>query len=201
MIKAVVFDIGNVLIEWQPEKFYDAHFGIDRRRAFFDQVPMHAIHEKIDAGGNYVDILGQAKQDYPNWVTEITCWHEDWNGLASKAIDGTVQILKALDSRGIQLITLTNFGSDFFKLSHEHHTFLQLFHTHYVSGDLGLIKPDPAIYKVVEDQTGFKPAHLLFTDDREENIDAARLRGWQTHLFKSPEGWENCLIQQGLLDR
>ncbi|MEP5169949.1 MAG: HAD family phosphatase [Shimia thalassica] len=198
-IDAVIFDIGNVLIEWQPENFYDRVIGQERRKMFFDAVPLHEEHQKVDEGVALRDVVFPLADRYPEWATEIRMWHDNWNDLAAPSIPHSVRLLEALRTNGVTVFTLTNFGWDNFPLSQEAFPFLKGFDREYVSGRLKLIKPDPAIYAHVEQDCGLAPQTLLFADDRLENIEAAAARGWQTHHFTSPEGWATRLVDEGLL--
>ena len=77
-IDAVVFDIGNVLIEWNPERFYDATIGEDRRRALFDAVDLHQINDRVDRGEHFRTVIYEAAETYPDWTAEIRMWHDNW---------------------------------------------------------------------------------------------------------------------------
>lgn len=198
-VKAVVFDIGNVLIEWQPERYYDARIGAARRRALFAAVDLHGMNERIDAGGLFRDTVYDTAAQYPDWATEIRWWYDHWIGLASPRIEHSITLLRRLRAKGVPVFALTNFGDDAFTYAQTQYDFLAEFDRAYVSGRMQVTKPDPAIYAVVEGDCGIAPQALLFTDDRAENIHAATARGWQTHLFTGPDGWANRLIAAGLL--
>lgn len=198
-IDAVIFDIGNVLIEWQPENFYDRTIGPDRRRAFFAEVPLHEEHLKVDEGAALKDVIYPLADRFPQWGDEIRMWHDNWNDLAKPAIPHSVRLLEALTAKDVPVFTLTNFGHDNFPISQEAFPFLTLFDREYVSGRLKMVKPDAEIYAHVEADCGIAPERLLFTDDRAENIAAAAARGWQTHLFEDPQGWADRLVAEGLL--
>lgn len=198
-IQAVVFDIGNVLIEWQPERFFDREIGPERRRAFFAAVDMHAMNDRVDSGENFHEVLAQTAAAHPAWQTEINTWHDRWIELASPAIDHSVRLMAALQARGVPVFSLTNFGKETYEIAAEKYGFLRQFDRDFISGHMGVIKPDPAIYQGLEDASDVAPGDLLFADDRADNIDAAAARGWQTHLFKHPEGWAARLVAEGLL--
>jgi len=200
-IEAVIFDIGNVLIEWQPEKFYDRVIGKARRKALFAEVPLHEEHQRVDEGVALADVVFPLAERFPYWGDEIRMWHDNWAELAAPDIPHSVRLLRALKRNGIPVFTLTNFGHDNFPMSQEQFPFLKEFDREYVSGRLQVIKPDPAIYAVVEADCGIAPDRLLFTDDRQDNINTARARGWRTHHFTDPEGWATRLIAEGLLSR
>ncbi|CUH52492.1 HAD-IA family hydrolase [Shimia marina] len=198
-IDVVIFDIGNVLIKWQPEDFYDRTVGEERRRNFFTDTNIHAHHEKIDAGASLPEMIDSLVPQYPEYAAELRMWNDNWNDLAAPAIPHSVHLLNALADKGVPLFTLTNFGHDNFPLSQAVYPFLTRFDREYVSGRLKLIKPDPAIYAHVEADSGIAPERLLFADDRADNIAAAAARGWQTHHFTTPRGWADRLVAEGLL--
>ncbi len=199
-IEAVIFDIGNVLIEWQPERFYDAEIGVVRRREMFTDVDLHDMNNNIDLGGNFRNTIYGTADKYPKWRDEIRMWHDRWFELATPAIDHSVVLLRALRAKNIPVFALTNFGDEIFARAQKQYEFLQEFDQFYVSGEMKLVKPDPAIYAAVEAACRLAPETLLFADDRQENIDAASARGWHTHLFTSPQGWADRLTAEGLLD-
>lgn len=198
--KAVVFDIGNVLIEWQPERFYDATIGIDRRRAMFDAIDLHDMNDKIDRGAAFRDTIYDCAEQYPEWRDEIRMWHDNWIEMASPVIPHSVRLLRALRANGVPVLALSNFGiQNFAYAAAEHYPFLDEFDTRYISGHMGMAKPDHEIYEAVEEDCGFAPQTLLFADDRADNIATASTRGWQTHLFDGPQGWADRLVAEGLL--
>jgi len=196
---AVVFDIGNVLIEWRPENFYDRAIGEDRRRALFAAVDLHAMNERSDRGENFRDVVHETAAAHPEYADAIRMWHDNWLQLAAPVIPHSVALLRALCAKGVPVFALTNFGRESFAATRAHHDFLNEFDQLYVSGELRVVKPDPRIYRIVEDRSGLAPETLLFTDDRADNIAAAKARGWATHLFETPRGWADCLVAHGLL--
>ncbi len=199
MIEAVVWDIGNVLIEWQPERYYDRVYGAERRARLFAEVDLHAINDQVDRGEVFRDTVYAAAAANPAWATEIRDWHDKWTLLATPAIGPSVAILRALRADRVPCFALSNFGVESFALAETHYPFLAEFDRRFISGQLRIAKPDPRIYEVLERETGFAPGALLFTDDREENIAAAVARGWQTHLFAGAEGFAGRLAAEGLL--
>lgn len=196
---AVIFDIGNVLIEWQPEARYDRLVGEARRRAMFDAVDLHGMNERIDRGGDFRTVVYETAARYPAFEAEIRMWHDRWSDLASPAIDHSVRLLRALRRAGVPVFALSNFGVGSFAVSEADYDFLTEFDRRYISGHLGVTKPGARIYEMVEDDCGIAPGRLLFADDRAENVAAAEARGWQGHLFDGPQGWAARLVAAGLL--
>ncbi len=196
---AVVFDVGNVLIEWQPERFYDAVIGEDRRRAMFEVVDLHWMNERVDRGEHFTETIYGTAEEYPEWRDEIRMWHDRWIELASPAIDHSVRLMKALQKKDIPVFSLTNFGIQSYAHAATYYPFLNEFDRDFISGHLGVTKPDPRIFETVEKTSGVRGGGILFADDREDNIKAAQSFGWQTHLFKGPQGWADRLVAAGLL--
>ena len=126
-------------------------------------------------------------------------WSDRWIELATPAIDHSVRLLRALRRNDVPVFALTNFGVQTLEIADKEYPFLEEFDKRYVSGAMKVIKPDPEIYRMVEEDCGVPAAGLLFADDRADNIEAASARGWQTHLFEHPEGWAERLVAEGLL--
>lgn len=198
-INAVIFDIGNVLIEWQPERFFDSVIGAERRRAMFAAIDLHGINDRVDRGDNFYDTIVAAAKANPDWHDEVMLWHDRWIEMAAPAIDRSVRLLRALKAADVPVFALSNFGIQTFDVAKPVYPFLTEFDRSYISGHMGVIKPDADIYQMLEDDCGLDPTTLLFTDDRIDNIAAARARGWQTHVFTGPDGWADCLVAAGLL--
>lgn len=198
-IQAVIWDIGNVLIEWQPERLYDRVIGEDRRRAFFDAIDLHGMNERVDLGETFADVIAQTRADNPDWADEIQMWQDRWLEMAAPAIDGSVRLLRALRRAGVPCFALSNFGIQTFEVAQREYPFLEEFDRRFISGHMGVIKPDPRIYEMVEEETGLSGGAFLFADDRKDNIAEAERRGWRGHLFDGPEGWGARLVAEGLL--
>ncbi len=197
--EAVIFDIGNVLLEWQPERYYDAVIGEERRKEMFATVDLHGMNDRVDLGENFTDVIYETAEIYPNFREEIRMWHDKWIHLASPAIDHSVRLLRALRTKGVPVFALSNFGIESFDYAETQYPFLGEFDKRYISGHMKVIKPDPMIYEMLEQDCGVDPKALLFADDRDDNIAMAQSRGWQTHLFETAQGWADDLVTYGLL--
>ena len=198
-IDAVVFDIGNVLIEWQPEVWYDRHYGKKRREKLFAEVDLHQMNERVDRGENYYTVLAETEAAYPAFAEEIRAWRDNWLQLAAPVLPHSVKLMRALQAKGVPVFSLTNFGVETYEMAASIYSFLNEFDRDYVSGRMQVTKPDPKIYEMLEDDCGVARDRLLFTDDRIDNISTARARGWQTHHFKGSQGWADALVRHGLL--
>ncbi|ANB33100.1 2-haloacid dehalogenase [Rhodovulum sulfidophilum] len=199
-IDAVVFDIGRVLIDWQPEAFYDRRIGPDRRRALFAEVDLYGMNEGVDRGDDFGAAVAALAARHPGWEAEIRMWQDDWLEMASPALPESVAVLKAVKAAGLPVFALSNFGNGPFEIARRAYPFFELFDRLYVSARLRVLKPDPRIYEILETDSGIAPERLIFTDDKAENIAAAAARGWKTHLFEGGRGWAARLVAEGVLD-
>ncbi len=197
-VQAVVFDIGNVLIRWEPETYYDALMGPERRRAMFEAVDLHAMNDRIDAGEDFRGTVEACAAANPDFAAEIRHWHDRWLDFIMGEIDGSVAILRALRASGMPVHALSNFGLAPCVLAEPRHPVLGEFDVRLLSGAVGVTKPAPEIYAALERETGLAGPALFFTDDKPENIDAAAARGWQTHLFVEPQGLAEALRAAGV---
>lgn len=198
-IKAVVFDIGNVLLEWDPVRFYDSVHGPERSAALFAAVDLHGMNADVDLGAPFRDTVYALAEKHPDWAPEIRDWHDRWIDMASPDIPRSVRLLRALRAKGVPTVALSNFGVDSLALAETHYPWLVEFDHRFISGHLRLAKPDAAIYAAVEETLDLPGTALLFADDREENIRAAEARGWHGHLFTTPDRWAARLVAEGLL--
>ena len=145
------------------------------------------------------DVIYAVAEANPEWRAEIRDWYDNWIELAAPPIDHSVRLLRALKAVGVPVFSLTNFGVESYAYAQSHYDFLGEFDRDYVSGRMQVIKPDPKIYEMLEQDCGVAPGRLLFADDRVDNIAMAASRGWQTHLFETPQGWADLLVAAGLL--
>jgi 2-haloacid dehalogenase len=186
-VAAVVFDIGNVLIRWDPAVHYDRVIGAEARRALFAAVDLEGMNLSVDRGENLHEAVEALAARHPAHARDIRRWRDEWRDFVQGPIDGSVELLHRLRRAGVPVFALTNFGHAPLAMAEASYPFLRDFDRRFVSADLRLLKPDPAIYAVVERDTGVAPDALFFVDDRAENVAAAAARGWQTHLFRDAD--------------
>ncbi len=186
-IEVVVFDIGNVLVDWDPPRYYDRTIGAERRRRLFAEVDLAAMNRRIDLGHDIADAVAETAARHPGWAEEVRDWHRAWLELIGPELPEQVALLRALRSQGRPVWALTNFGDATFDLAQEHFPVMREFDGAIVSGKIGVTKPCPAIYAALEGATGHSGAQIFFIDDRAENAEAAAGRGWRTHHFRDFE--------------
>lgn len=200
-VEAVVFDIGNVLVEWNPERVFDAAVGKAERDHLFHGIGLAAMNEAVDAGAPFSASIAALAAAHPDHAAAILIWRDRWAEMFSPAIPHSIHLLRALRRAGVPVFALSNFGAETFVLAETLYPVLTEFDRRYISARMGVIKPDPAIYAMVEADCGVLPQALLFTDDRADNIAAAAARGWGTHHFDGPAGLARRLVGEGLLSK
>ena len=197
--RAVIFDIGNVLITWAPERLYDAVMGDAQARArLFAEVDLHGMNDRIDRGAPFRETIYAEADRHPGHRDLIRMWHDRWIEMASPAIEPSWTLLRRLRAAGVPVFALSNFGIDSFAYAETKYPELAEFDRRYISGHMGTIKPEARIYEMVEADSGLAGAALFFIDDRADNIAAAQARGWQTHHFVTPRALEEALRAAGL---
>lgn len=188
MVKAVIFDIGNVLLEWHPDKVYGGLIPDPvERAAIFEEVGLDEMNLDIDRGAPFKETIYAKAEDFPHYGDLIRAWHDRWIEMAQPLIPESWNILRSLRAQGVPVHALSNFGVESYAYAKTVYPELDLFDLEFISGHLKAIKPDPEIYAQLEAETGLSGTELVFFDDREDNIAAAQARGWHGFAFTSPE--------------
>lgn len=194
-IDSIIFDLGGVLIDWNPEYVFLEAFKGDREkmRWFLENICTSDWNENQDAGYP----LDQATEDlikkFPEHEQYIRLFYGDWEKMLGGAIDGTVKILEALiKSNNYKIIALTNWSNETFPVAQKRFEFLQWFDGIIVSGNEKTRKPFKAIYDIALNKFNLTPEKSIFIDDNLRNIEAATALGINGIHFKNPEK----LIQQ-----
>ena len=197
--RAVVFDVGNVLVEWEPDRVY-ARLLPDpaERAAFRDRVGLDAMNLRGDRGALAPAVRALAEA-HPADAPLILAWWDRWAEMFGPRIEGSFTLMEKLRAQGIAILGLTNFAADTWEgRAVPTHPELGRFDHVVVSGQVGALKPEPEIYAMLEAASGFAGADLFFADDRPENVAAAEARGWRGHVFASAEGLAEALRAAGL---
>ena len=195
----VVFDIGRVLIQWDPTLLYSRLLPEPGRAAWFlATILPHEWNLELDRGTSFADGIAERVAAHPEWEREIRAWDEHWHDMVPGAIDGTVALLEHLREEGVPTFSITNFSAEKYAEARERFPFLQGFRDTVVSAHEKLVKPDPAIYRVLLDRNGLAPETCLFVDDMPENVEAARALGMKAHRFVTPRAFAEELAAHGL---
>lgn len=199
-IRHVVFDLGQVLIRWDPEAPYRELIpDADERRRFLTEVVSHEWNLEQDRGRSWEDAEAALIAEHPQHAELIRVFRRHWHRMIPGEIAESVALFEALVDDGVDVTALTNWAADTFAETHARFPFLSRFRGITVSGRIGLIKPDAAIYHRHADDHGLSHAHTLFFDDNAANVAAARAVGWQAERYVSPEHLAADLRRHGLL--
>ena len=200
-VKAVVFDVGNVLYGWDPEAFLVRQIADDEARLrFIEDADLYGWHESLDGGRPYAEAAAELSERFPEYARVIAAWSERFGETITGPVPGTHELVAELDARQVPLFAITNFSADFWPPFHaKEQAFFSRFRDIVVSGEVKLLKPDPAIYWLALDRFRLRPADALFVDDRAINVEAALAVGMQAHLFSDVADLRARLVDEGLL--
>jgi 2-haloacid dehalogenase len=197
--KIVVFDVGNVLVDWDPRHLYRKVFPDPARMEWFLSEVCHPQWNLAqDAGRPWPEAEAEAIARHPEMATEIRAFRARWPEMISGPITGTVAILEQLAASGTPLYAITNFAADTFAETTERFPFFHHFRGIVVSAAEKMLKPDPWIYRLLESRYGLDLADCVFIDDSAKNCAGARAVGMHAIDFVGPEDARNRLTQLGL---
>ncbi|EGF90262.1 HAD-superfamily hydrolase, subfamily IA, variant 3 family protein [Asticcacaulis biprosthecium C19] len=200
MVKAVLFDIGNVIITWHASNLYNKMVADPVRRAFVLEtvVPMswHAAH---DAGVTFAENRKERLLAHPSYAAEIQAFDERFEEMLGDLVPESVATIEDLHQKGVPLYALTNMPVEKSAMVFSKSPVFGYFRDIIISGVEGVIKPDPAIYDITLQRLGLPAADIFFIDDSSVNIDAARNMGFLTHLFQDPKALRPALVAAGIL--
>jgi HAD superfamily hydrolase (TIGR01509 family) len=198
---AIIFDVGNVLYGWDPDSFLVRQIADDSERLrFIEDVGLWDWHETLDAGRPYDEAAAELSEKFPEYAHLIAAWSDRFGETITGPVPGVHAIVEALDARGVPLFAITNFSADFWAPFHAREkAFFGRFRDIVVSGEVKLLKPDPAIYYLALDRFRLRPDEALFVDDRAINVEAAAAVGMRAHLFTGADDLRARLEAEGLL--
>ncbi len=197
---AGVFDLGGVLIDWNPRYLYRKLFeDAGEMEDFLATVCSSAWDRRQDAGRPISEGVAELKARHPDKAALIEAYYGRWPEMLNGAIDGTVEILAELKDQGTPLYALTNWEAETFPHARSRFGFLGWFRAIVVSGEVGLIKPDADIYELLLATHGLTAGETVFIDDKPENVEAAGALGFHGIRFTEPESLRAALAALGLL--
>jgi 2-haloacid dehalogenase len=175
VMTAVVFDIGNVLLRWDPRNLYRKIFtDVERMEWFLSHVCDGPWNEAQDLGRAWAEAVQERSKLFPQWEAEIRAYDERWMETLDGEIEENVHVLKAVKRAGLRVFAITNFSKDKFRVASAQHSFFELFDGIVVSGEERLIKPDPRIFRLFLDRYRLSAEECVFIDDNRINVVAAK---------------------------
>ena len=196
----VVFDLGGVLIDWDPRHLYRKLLADEAAMEhFLATVCTHEWNRRQDAGRSFAEGVRLLKAEHPDKAELIDAYCARFDEMIAGPIAGTVEILAELRARGSLLYGLTNWSAETYAPARERFAFLQWFRGILVSGDVGVIKPDPQIFKLLIERFDIDPQRAVYIDDVEANVAASRPFGIHAIHFTTPTALREELVALGLL--
>jgi 2-haloacid dehalogenase len=179
-ISAAVFDLGGVVIDWDPRHLYRKVFGSDEAamEGFLATVCTAEWNAEQDRGRPFSEAIAQLAADAPEYRASIEAYFDRWGEMLGEQIPGTESVLTELRSAGIRLYGLSNWSAETFPIAVDRFPCLSLFDGIVVSGSEGVAKPDPVIFEILCERYGLDPAACLFVDDAPANVRSAREAGF-----------------------
>jgi 2-haloacid dehalogenase len=201
-VDTVIFDLGNVLIGWDPRRLYRSLIEDEAQMEWFlREVCNSAWNEQQDAGRPWAEATALLRAQFPEHAELIDAYHLRWKETLLGPIEGSVAVLAELKERGVRLLALTNWSQETFPVAQQLYPFLQWFEGIVVSGEERLVKPDPRIYQRLLERYSVDPTTALYIDDSARNVAAAEALGMHGWWFRDPAGLREHLVKLGLLER
>ncbi|MBF9253105.1 HAD family phosphatase [Pontibacter sp. 172403-2] len=201
MTKTIIFDLGAVLIDWNPHYLYRKIFSEETAMLhFLEHVCTPEWNEEQDGGRSLQEATELLVAKHPDKEENIRAYYGRWDEMLGGAIEGTVEILKELkDSGKYKLLALTNWSAETFPVAQERYDFLNWFDGIVVSGTEKNRKPFASFYQLLLERHDVKPEEAIFIDDNLRNIKAAEQLGIPSIHFTSPEQLRARLEEEGIL--
>jgi 2-haloacid dehalogenase len=200
-IKAIIFDFGGVLLDWNPRYLYQRFFP-DRPQAmedFLNEIDFYAWNAQQDKGRSFAEGIAELSAQFPQYAPLIQAYFDHWEDSISGSIPGTVDILHKLKGNSHLLYGLSNWSAETYPRARERYSFFEWFDDILLSGDVELVKPDPAIFNLLLNKVNLSPSECLMIDDAQANIDSAAELGFSTIHFNSPENLQTELQRLNIL--
>ena len=185
MVQGVVFDLGNVLIDWDPSAAIAACVGPVEARRFLDadDFDFMAWNHGPDSGGSWDDAEADVRRTHPHWVDHALAYRAHFAASLLGEVPGAVDVVRDLHAAGIPLIGLTNWSDELYPHAPRQFPFLELLGDVVVSGTVGAAKPDRRAYEIAAERLGLPLDRLVFVDDKQLNVDAAAALGMDAIRF------------------
>ena len=198
-VKAVLWDLGNTLMDWDPKRLYSKLIDDDHAvEEFLSGICTMDWHTYHDRGVSMVDNRAALIARHPDKEDLIRAWDERWDDMFNGTLPGVLEIFEHLDTQGVPQFALSNMPAEKWPAVQRLYPFTQTLIDTVVSGEEGLVKPDPKIYELTKKRISSKPEETLFVDDRQDNVDAAIRCGFQAVRFVDAETLKSDMLARGL---
>lgn len=197
MINTIVFDLGGVLIDWNPMYVYENYFeSKEKERYFFEKVATFDWNEEQDAGKPLSQATEERIKLFPEWEQPLRDFYGRWKEMLGERIHGTVEIFDRLkQTQRFNFYALSNWSAETFPVALDRFEFLHWFDGRLISGEERMAKPNPEFYKLLQSRYQVQPPSAIYIDDNKRNVEAAGELGFNTIHFSSPEQLKEELRQ------
>ncbi len=196
----VIFDLGAVLIDWNPRYLYRNLFNDpEEMERFLAEVTTPAWNHEQDRGRRWADAIDELVARHPAHGELIRAYHERWPEMLGAQLHETVEVLAELREAGVALYALTNWSAETWPVALERYPFLAWFRGIVVSGEVGVAKPEPRVYEMLVERYGVVPEASVFIDDQPANVEAAARLGFRGIRFTDAAALRSELAALGLL--
>ena len=195
MYKNIIFDFGNVLVEWHPERVYGEYFG-DEAKAwwFLRHVTDMNWRQRIDRGESQDACIEELQGRFPEYREAIVLYRDRWREMLTGEMPGMRELLTELKDTGYEIYGLTNWSMETFPEARRHFSILQMIDRYVVSAAEGYVKPDPQLFQVLLDRYHLQANDCIFVDDNPDNVAAACQMGMKGIVFGGAENLRKELI-------
>lgn len=196
---AFLFDLGGVLIDWNPRRLYRKVWGEAETEHFLAHVCTPEWNLALDGGRPFAEAIREKQEAWPDLREPIAWWGSRWEEMLGGPIQPSVDLLSELKDQGRPLYALTNWSAETFPTARTRFAFLGWFRDIVVSGQERLVKPDPALFRLAAERCGREPREIVFIDDSRTNVEAAAALGFQAVHFTGAGELRTDLARRGLL--
>ena len=187
-MKALVFDFGGVLVDWNPHHLYDSYFGSKEKATWFlENICTNEWNSQMDGGKPFCQGIAELSAQYPEYAKDIEAYFNRWIEMMGTEIEGMYGLLQEYKAKGYTLLGLTNWSSETFCQVKDVYPIFKLLDGMVVSAEEHCIKPSPRIYQILLERFGLNASDCVFIDDRQPNVDGADAVGMTGILFTSAQ--------------
>jgi 2-haloacid dehalogenase len=199
-VEAVVFDLGGVLIDWDPRYLYRKLLADEAAvEEFLGSVCTPEWNAEQDRGRPFAEGVAELVERHPAHAAAIAAYSERWEEMLGGEIPGSVEVLADLRAAGLPTYALTNWSAETFGIARERFAFLDWFCGVLVSGEERMVKPDPRFFRLLVERFGLDPGSSFYVDDSAANVAAARRLGFDAVRFTGPEQLRRTLAARRAL--
>jgi 2-haloacid dehalogenase len=199
-IHTIIFDFGGVLLEWNPRNLYRHYFDTgEAMEQFLEEINFFQWNAGLDKGHPFSEGVAELSEQYPQYKDLIVLFQNKWEQCVGQPVSRTIGLIRQLQLSGYAVYGLSNWSSETFPIVRKKFPFFDILDGYMISGDVRLVKPDPAIFQLFLNRFNQKAEECLFIDDSQKNVEAAQEIGFSAIHYQSPEQLEQELKQLNLM--